>query len=437
MALALAPLGARGADLVVWWEQGFNPEEDAAIAEIVAAFEHESGKRVELVQPSQNDMAAKALAAAEAGQPPDFLFGTNTDYSYGQWAYAGQLIDLADAIGPFVNLFDPDALSYATLFDATTGRRALYALPIGFSTHHVHVWRNLLSQAGFSLEDVPKQWEAFWSFWCDEVQPAVRTATGRDDIWGVGLSMSAEGTDAPIGFEQFVQAYAANYLTREGELVIDDPLIRRRLIKAMDSYTAIYRKGCTPPDAVGWDNRGNNKAFLTGTIVMTPNTTLSIPNALRDERPEDYYKNTATIDWPAGADGQPLAIWTGFFAAAVLKAGGNVPLAEAFVRFLVREGWLAHYLNFSNERFLSPMPKLLEQPFWLDPSDPHRMVAAIQFITRPRIYKYAAASGDPRHLLVSRENVWGRAVHRVAAEGITPEEAVDDAILRIKQILAE
>ena len=49
---------------------------------------------------------------------------------------------------------------------------------------------------------------------------------------------------------QFIQAYEANYVTREGKLVIDDPEIRRRLIRAMDSYTAIHRKGCTPPDSV-------------------------------------------------------------------------------------------------------------------------------------------------------------------------------------------
>ena len=96
-----------------------------------------------------------------------------------------------------------------------------------------------------------------------------------------------------------------------------------------------------------------------------------------------------------------------------------------------------HYFNFSGERMLPAMPKLLEQPFWLDPSDRHHMAAAIQFLTRPRTYNYAVASGDPRHLVVSRERVWAKAIHRVAAEGISPEQAVDEAIARIKQILAE
>jgi multiple sugar transport system substrate-binding protein len=65
--------------------------------------------------------------------------------------------------------------------------------------------------------------------------------------------------------------------------VIDDPEVRRRLIQAVDGYTAIYRKGCTPPDSVSWEPYSNNEQFLAQTIVMTPNSTLSIPNALKTE----------------------------------------------------------------------------------------------------------------------------------------------------------
>ena len=80
------------------------------------------------------------------------------------------------------------------LLDAKTGRRPLRAAD-GRATNHVHVWKSLLEQAGFTLADIPKEWDAFWSFWCDQVQPAVRRATGRDDIWGVGLPMSVEAAD--------------------------------------------------------------------------------------------------------------------------------------------------------------------------------------------------------------------------------------------------
>jgi hypothetical protein len=38
-ALALAPLSVRAADLVVWWQTDFYPQEDAPVAELIAAFE--------------------------------------------------------------------------------------------------------------------------------------------------------------------------------------------------------------------------------------------------------------------------------------------------------------------------------------------------------------------------------------------------------------
>jgi len=75
--------------------------------------------------------------------------------------------------------------------------------------------------------------------------------------------------------------------------------------------------------------------------------------------------------------------------------------------------------------------------FWLDPSDPHRMAAVMQIASRPMHYDYLMVSGNWRYDLVAQENVWGKAVHRVVTEGISPEQAVDEAIARIKQILAE
>ena len=292
-------------------------------------------------------MPEKLKAALKAGQPPDFAFLIRGGKNISQWAFDDRLVDLTDTVGHFSDMFDPDALAWFTLVNRKTGQRALYALPMGRSTHHIHVWKSLLEQAGFRLADIPKEWGAFWSFWCDQVQPAVRRATGRDDIWAVGLNMSAEAPDTQIEFLQFVAAYDADYVTRDGLLVIDDPEVRRRLIETMDAYTAFYRKDCTPPGSINWNsNRDNNEQFRARAVVIVLNDTLSIPNALKSERRDDYYKNTATIEWPLGPDGGAFPIFGAFYAAVALKDGRNVETAKDFVRFLVGEGWLAHYLEF-------------------------------------------------------------------------------------------
>jgi multiple sugar transport system substrate-binding protein len=242
-----------------------------------------------------DELPNRVTAALTAGRPPGFAFGGLLGDYIGEWAFDDRLVDLTDTVGSFSNLFDPDALAWWTLPNGSTGQRALYAISMGRNTMHLHVWKSLLEQAGFTLEDIPKKWEAFWSFWCDDVQPAVRRATGRDDVWGIGLSMSGDAVDTGTQFDQFKIAYEADYVTRDGRLVIDDPEVRRRLVKAIDSYTAVYRKGCTPPDSIAWANIDNNEQFHAQAVVMTPNNTLSIPNALKRERPEDYFKNTATI----------------------------------------------------------------------------------------------------------------------------------------------
>ncbi len=326
-ALMLAPPAARAADLVVWWESGWNPGEDQAVRETVTAFEGKTGDKVELVFETIDKLPARAMAAVENGHPPDLVYGIEVGLiHFPRWAHQGRLADLTDVLGSLAAQFDKDTLDDAILLDATTGQRGLYALPMGRITNHVHVWKSLLERAGFTLTDIPKQWEPFWSFWCDEVQPAVRKATAREDLWGVGLPMSfLPAGDTDVNILQFLAAYGADYVTRDGQLVINEPQVRAGLVRALDSYTNLYRRGCVPPDAAGWGSYNNNKAFLEQQVVMTVNNTLSIPGELREARPDDYYKNAATIEWPSGANDQPLAIMTQSSQIAVLNSALTNP----------------------------------------------------------------------------------------------------------------
>jgi hypothetical protein len=48
LTIVLAPLGARGADLVVWWDKAVYPKEEEALHDTVVAFEQETGKQVDI-----------------------------------------------------------------------------------------------------------------------------------------------------------------------------------------------------------------------------------------------------------------------------------------------------------------------------------------------------------------------------------------------------
>jgi hypothetical protein len=67
----------------------------------------------------------------------------------------------------------------------------------------------------------------------------------------------------------------------------------------------------------------------------------------------------------------------------------------------------------------------------------HRQRAAAQILTRPHRNSSEVRDNEWRSSRIQRENIWGRAVHRIAAERVSPEQAVDEAIARLKKILSE
>ena len=65
---ATAPLGARAADLVVWWQKGFYAQEDEAVAEISPPSSRVlAGRSNSLLHP-QLELPGK-IAAASSGGP--------------------------------------------------------------------------------------------------------------------------------------------------------------------------------------------------------------------------------------------------------------------------------------------------------------------------------------------------------------------------------
>ena len=228
VTLVMAPLGARAADLVVWWQEGYYAQEDAAVRETVAAFEQEPGKQVEFVFYEQAELPEKIAAALEAGRRPTSrsarpcpTTSRNGPSTIGSWTSS-------DTVGHFSDLFDPAQPRPVVLLNARRAEGSLRRCPWGRSTNHVHVWKSLLEQAGFTLEDIPKGWDAFWSFWCDAGAAGRAPGYRPRRHLGRGSPMSAEAADTQEQLLQFMAAYDADYVTPDGRLVIDDPEVRRR-----------------------------------------------------------------------------------------------------------------------------------------------------------------------------------------------------------------
>jgi multiple sugar transport system substrate-binding protein len=432
--LALTPAGARAADLTVWWAKGYYPAQDEGVRRVVEDFRKDTGTSVELTFHPESDLPVKLRAALEAGQPPDVSNATSEfSPSYRRWAYEGRFVDLGDIVEPIAKSIDPVLLEAGRLPNGRTGERAYYSVPLEAASIHVHVWRSLLEQAGLDPERIPREWTAFWAFFCETAQPAVRKATGKRNVYGVGLPSSTVADDTAHSFMEFQLAHDAWFVDADGRLLFDRPGMRQHLIEALEDFTRPSRRGCNPPGAVSWGDPDNNANFLNQTIVMTPNPTLSVPGSQRTSNPENYYKNIATIPWPNALDGKPLPLLVLRWGAEVYAAGRNPEGGKAFLRYLIRPERLGPLVEAAQGRYYPALRELADGPFWTDPADPHRVVLRRQMTDNPRLRPWERLSLGLEQ--VYAERVWSKAIDRIILEGWTAERAADEAIAGTRQIV--
>jgi ABC-type glycerol-3-phosphate transport system substrate-binding protein len=87
-------------------------------------------------------------------------------------------------------------------------------------------------------------------------------------------------------------------------------------------------------------------------------------------------------------------------------------------------------------RFLPVMPELVENdPFWLNPEDPHRAAYARQGMVDPTVPTYPVF--NPGYAEANAQQIWGAAEADVIREGMTPQAAAEKALKRMGDILAK
>src|SRR5215468_6279691 len=67
-ALTPAPVAAAGQTVTVWWNQGFYPAEDQAMRDVVAAWEKETGNKLDLTFYNGSDLPEKIISAITTGE---------------------------------------------------------------------------------------------------------------------------------------------------------------------------------------------------------------------------------------------------------------------------------------------------------------------------------------------------------------------------------
>jgi multiple sugar transport system substrate-binding protein len=405
----------------VWWIQGFAQEEDTAFRKIVADYEKVSGNTIDYTIIPYAPMRQKIISAVTSGAVPDLYQSTPTELIALQ-AWAGKLVDVSDVVDTQKEEYTETALLSGYCYNSVEKTRSFYGVPYTTATLPNHIWRPLVEKAGYQMADIPKTWDAYYDFF-KEVQKKLR-AQGMRHVYGLGFQVSSQGNDPNNLFNYFLIAYGGkDIVTKDGKLRLDDPTVREAAIKALSYPSAAYKDGFVPSGAINWNDADDNNAFHSKEIVMDLDGTISTEVAIIKE-PE--YNDIVTMGLPLSNDGKPVPSQASNGCALIPNGAKNVETAKDFLKFFIQPNVNGEYLKVGLARSIPAMPSVVKNdPWWLDPKDPHRVAYVRQGLLGPTVPNFWVF--NPAWAEVQTQHVWGRAWADVMTGGKTPEEAADQA----------
>jgi multiple sugar transport system substrate-binding protein len=417
----------------VWWVQGFAQQEDIAFKKMVADYEKASGNQIDYSIVPFAAQRQKEIAAITSGVVPDII--NVGDYFFAiTSAWKDQLVDLSDVIETQKSLFTPASLASANAYNNVTKKRSYYMIPHRVAVIPFHVWKSLLTKAGYKPADIPKTWDAFLDFF-QGLQTKLR-AQGMRNIYAYSIMISAAGFDVVAQFDHFMVVYGGKDLfTPDGKVHTDNPQVREAAIKGVTRLTNDYKKGFLPPPILNWNDNDDNNAFHAKLVAMDFDGTISTEVALWDNK--EAYNDILTMGLPLSNEGKPVESVIGVATAVVPKGAKNVEVAKEFLKYSIEPKALGTYLKGGLGRFLPPMPSIVEndKAFWLDPKNEPLEAYTRQGILGPTIPPYEAY--NPARAQVSTEHVFAVAMIDVINNGMAPDAAVDKAFKRCDAIFAK
>jgi multiple sugar transport system substrate-binding protein len=142
-----------------------------------------------------------------------------------------------------------------------------------------------------------------------------------------------------------------------------------------------------------------------------------------------------TLGLPNGNDGQPVPAQLIVPGCFIPQGAKNADVARDFLKYLIQPQIVNAYLKTGLGRWAPAMPSLVNKdPFWLDPTDPHRPPYVRQSLLRLNMPDYPAF--NPAWGQVNAEQLWGQAHAEVIKNGLSPAAAVDRAFRRAEAIFA-
>jgi multiple sugar transport system substrate-binding protein len=318
LAAGRAPAYAQGTALHWLRWTDFIPASDQLLKEqIVPQAEKALGIKLNLETINANDIQKRITAAIQSGAGPDIF------YMIGNWPqlYIGNLSDVTDVAEEIGNAqggyYDVAGLV------ANDGTKWI-GVPWNVVGVLVTYRKSWFAEIGYSNGKFPQTWE--------EYRQAGKKlkAAGRP----FGQSLGHTWGDPPSFWYPYLWSWGSKEVEYDGKTVV----LNNKATVVSVKFAVDLWKDAHDESAMDWDDAGNNKAFLKGTISATNNGASIYVEAKR--KPDTYLTERGTPLWqdtlhaplPKGPGGQfnlPIPCTNG-----LMSYSKNQKAAKDFLRWI-------------------------------------------------------------------------------------------------------
>ncbi len=387
--------------LTFWIPQHFIPEVNAYIAESAKQAGEKNNFGVEVQAFPWGDLNQKLAAAIEAKTLPD----------------SGVCVDPVrhNAMKLLVDLSD----LYKTLGESGGGWVDVAAKEVTFKGKQValrshiepqlmYYRQDVLTQAG--LKEPPKTTADFLAFTKQVTDPS-------KNMWGFGQQLS-DCPDGNNGFYPFMWAFGGKMQDESGKIVVNSP----ETLEALTFFTDLYKTHkVIPQGATGWDDTGNNKAWLSGQAASIFNSG-SIIDTMRKENPDLLAKTSfAAVPGAPGGNNEMQTFAGGNFFGIFTTSKYQDQSRQIALWAYSPERYLG-WMQKGNGMFYPALKKYESDPFYQN--DPVNK----QVVVTSKFAKSTSYSGEPMAWIGEVGATWliSKMTAPVATGATTAKAALED-----------
>ncbi|TDF95435.1 ABC transporter substrate-binding protein [Paenibacillus piri] len=393
--------------LTVWMKKLLVEDQNKLFVERAKQFGVENNADVNIELIATDDFYPKWTAAIESGNVPDV-----TQFGYqvvGEFQQKGLLADISDVVK---RIEEKNGPIYETMKKAITYDGKQYALPYWAEGTVLFYRKDILKNAGF--DGPPKTWEEF-----RKIAKAVTDSS--KGLYGAGIGFGKNDTDAEWQTRAMIWSYGGSLDTSDGKTVkVNSP----ETIEAAKLIRDIFiTDKSTPPSALGWDDSGNNKAYLSGQVAMTMNVG-SLLNSIKKDNPE-LYNNTGLAMLPAGPKGTFIPGISNNLG--IFKNAKNPELAGKFLEYVADASWYKTWVEKGVPLAAPMLTKLADEPIWND----YKI-----FVDSTKSYTFLGYPGgfNPKSGEVYNLRYVNETFQEMLGKNIPPEKAMQDLQTKIEEV---